>query len=34
MSTEGFNINLKLDTKTGFIIGGNWRNCKNILIFN
>jgi len=27
METEGFNINLKLDVKTGFIIGGNWRNC-------
>lgn len=27
MDTEGFNISLKLDEKTGFILGGNMKNC-------
>ncbi|KAL4459433.1 hypothetical protein ABPG74_018046 [Tetrahymena malaccensis] len=27
MDTEGFNIHLKLDEQTGFILGGNMRNC-------
>lgn len=27
MSSEGFNIELKLDEETGFIIGGNPYNC-------
>lgn len=27
MDTEGFNIHLKLDEVTGFIFGGNMRNC-------
>jgi len=27
MDTEGFNISLKLDEQTGFIIGGNLHNC-------
>ena len=27
MDTEGFNIQLKLDEKTGFILGGNMKNC-------
>ena len=29
MQSEGFNINLKMDEETGFIIGGNYRNCNN-----
>jgi hypothetical protein len=35
MVSDGFNINLKLDIETGFIIGGNWRNCiiNNFIIF-
>ena len=27
MNSEGFNITLELDEETGFIVGGNWRNC-------
>lgn len=27
MDTEGFQIDLCLDVKTGFIVGGNQRNC-------
>lgn len=27
MDTEGFNIHLKLDETTGFVLGGNMRNC-------
>lgn len=27
MDSDGFNITLKLDESTGFIVGGNYRNC-------
>ena len=27
MDSDGFNVELKLDEETGFIVGGNWRNC-------
>lgn len=27
MSSDGFNIQLSVDSETGFIIGGNGRNC-------
>ena len=27
MKSEGFNIKIKLDQKTGFIFGGNQFNC-------
>lgn len=27
MESEGFNIRLGMDPETGFIVGGNWRNC-------
>lgn len=30
MESEGFNISLKMDEDTGFIIGGNYRNCMTI----
>jgi glycogen debranching enzyme len=31
MDSEGFNISLKLDENTGFIVGGSYRNCKMYL---
>ena len=27
MENEGFTISLKMDDSTGFIVGGNFRNC-------
>lgn len=27
MDSEGFNIDISLDEATGFLVGGNWRNC-------
>lgn len=27
MTSEGFNISLAVDPETGFVIGGNGRNC-------
>lgn len=34
MESDGFNINLKMDKDTGFIVGGNWRNCiYSLLIY-
>jgi glycogen debranching enzyme len=27
MATEGFNIHIQVDEKTGFVIGGNNLNC-------